>query len=157
MSDESEEPNRKRKPRSPYAADGQTFAERRRAYVRMLDNPYANLGVDDQGLSVAAASNIARAAAPARTCSKAEFNVGCRAVFRHYMPALERGKLRDHYREFISRNESRSPEMRFRVLHQLKRYDLSLHVGLTGQFNRERDVFTEEKLRAIERDAGVVD
>jgi hypothetical protein len=69
------------------------------------------------------------------------------------MPALEKGRLRDHHRDFIVRNESRSPETRHRLLALLAKYDLATHPGLTGQFNRERDVFTEQKLRTIERDA----
>lgn len=136
----------------PDAAE-QAFFLQRRAHIRALEDPYASLSVDDVP-TVPRGVGQSRPRAVARlTCSKAEFQARCRAIFAGYMPALERGRLRDHHRDFVLRNESRSPDMRYRLLAQLSKYDLSAHTGLTGRFNRERDVFTEQKLRAIERDA----
>jgi hypothetical protein len=128
----------------------------RRAYLRVLEDPYASLVVDDRAPVMASASaklEAPREQSGQRGCSKAEFRARCRTIFGGYMPALEKGRLREHHRDFIVRNESRDPQVRSRLLSLLARYDLSTHPGLTGQFNRERDVFTEQKLRSIERDA----
>jgi len=86
--------------------------------------------------------------------SKAEFRAACRAVFGYYVPAIEKGRLRTHHREFITRNESSSNEKRFRLYSELKRYDLSSITGLKSHFNRERDALTDAKLREIERLVG---
>lgn len=136
----------------PDAAE-QAFFLQRRAHLHALEDPYASLSVVDSPTAEPKPAQPVGRPTARRSCSKAEFQAKSRAIFSSYMPALERGKLRDHYRDFILRNESRSPEMRFRLLTQLSKYDLSTSVGLTGRFNRERDVLTEQKLRAIERDA----
>jgi len=86
--------------------------------------------------------------------SKTEFRAACRAIFRYYIPAIENGRLRAHYRDFITRNESSSGEKRFRLYSELKRYDLSSISGINPQFNRERDALTDAKLREIERTVG---
>lgn len=86
--------------------------------------------------------------------SKTEFRLGCRVIFRYYIPALENGRLRAHHREFITRNESSSGQKRFRLYSELKRYDLSPITGITPRFNRERDALTDAKLRDIERIVG---
>jgi hypothetical protein len=86
--------------------------------------------------------------------SKAEFRAACRAIFGYYIPAIEKGRLRAHHREFISRNESSSSERRFRLYSELKRYDLSSISGIHSHFNRERDALTDAKLREIERIVG---
>lgn len=86
--------------------------------------------------------------------SKTEFRLGCRVIFRYYIPALENGRLRARHREFITRNESSSGEKRFRLYSELKRYDLSSITGITPHFNRERDALTDAKLRDIERIVG---
>lgn len=134
-------------------ATEQAFFEQRRAHIRALEDPYASLSIDEVPPVAHEVDQPRPRAVARRICSKAEFQARCRAIFAGYIPALERGRLRDHHRDFILRNESRSSEMRYRVLAQLSKYDLSAHAGLTGRFNRERDVFTEQKLRAIERDA----
>ena len=87
--------------------------------------------------------------------SKAEFRSQCRAIFRPYIPALEKGRLRAHHRDFVTRNESQSAEVRYALVQQLRRYDLSAVPGLTSQFNRERNALTEAKLIEIERAVGV--
>ena len=86
--------------------------------------------------------------------SKTEFQSACRAIFRYYIPAIENGRLRGHHREFITRNESRSGEKRFRLFSELRRYDLSSIPGINPQFNRERDALTGAKLWEIERIVG---
>jgi hypothetical protein len=86
--------------------------------------------------------------------SKAGFRTTCRAVFGYYIPAIESGRLRAHHREFITRNESRSAQERFRLYSELKRYDLSSITGINPQFNRERDALTHTKLQEIERIVG---
>lgn len=99
-------------------------------------NPYARL--EDEPTTPAA-------------LSKAEYRARCRRIFRQYIPAIEQGRLRTHHRDFITRNESRSPTDRLRIVMALEKYDLSDVPGLTAQFNRERDPFTEAKLQEIER------
>jgi hypothetical protein len=146
---------------NPYAFDEmqypdtaqQEFFLQRRAHLRALEDPYASLSVADAPIAEPKLPQPIERPAARRTCSKVEFQARCRAIFAGYMPAPEKGRLRDHYRDFILRNESRNPEMRYRLLTQLSKYDLSTSVGLTGRFNRERDVLTEQKLRSIERDA----
>lgn len=127
--------------------------DRRRAYIRLLENQYASLSLADEP---AAEGNDGAASVqqdvPRRMCSKAEFRAGCRQIFLGYIPAPEAGKLRTHHRDFIARNESRSPTARFRLLAELSKYDLSSEPGLRAQFNRERDIWTEDKLRKVERD-----
>jgi hypothetical protein len=89
------------------------------------------------------------------TLTQADFEKRARAIFRPYIPAEENGTLRPHYREFIERNKSRSPQFRFKLIGHLRRYDLSDLGGLTGQFNREEEAFTKEKLLEIEAKAGL--
>ncbi len=66
------------------------------------------------------------------------------------MPQMERAKLRPHHQDFIRRNSLCSPERRYALLQELRRYDLSDEPGLQTYFNYEEDVFTEAKLKAIE-------
>jgi hypothetical protein len=82
--------------------------------------------------------------------SKATFRAECQRIFRPYIPELEAGKLKQHHRDFITRNEDQPAVIRARLIAELRKYDLS-GSGLSPQFNRERDVFTEEKLRLIEK------
>lgn len=83
--------------------------------------------------------------------SKRDFEVGCRRLFQQYMPPEEGKMIRAHYRDFISRNANRSPEMRSSILGGLMKYDISDAGNLSPQFNREGDPFTDKKLRAIEK------
>jgi hypothetical protein len=84
------------------------------------------------------------------TLSKAEFRAGCRRIFGQYIPALERGRLRTHHRDFITRNESSSPARRHRLVKHLEKYDISKTHGVTAHFNRGEPL-TDEKLKQIER------
>jgi hypothetical protein len=90
------------------------------------------------------------------TLTRSDFDQRARAIFRPYIPAEEHGRLRPHYREFIERNKSRSPQMRFKLIAQLRRYDLSDLGGLDPKFNREEAAFTKEKLIEIETQAGSI-
>jgi len=134
---------------------GPSAEEARRQY-RVSENPYARhyyLGTD-QDAETAIRSlprEASKSAAPARkTLSKADFDSGCRSIFRRYMPVIERTKLRPHHQDFIRRNVNCSPERRFALLDELRRYDLSTEGTLSTYFNREEDAFTEAKLLKIE-------
>lgn len=128
-------------------------SQARRAHIRALQNPYANLAtMEDLSASdtdMAAPKSMTKSA----TVSKAAFREGCRSIFLQYIPALERGGrvLRRYHQDFILRNESRSPAVRYRLLSELQKYNLSDLQGLSTQFNREKETLTEEKLKLIER------
>jgi hypothetical protein len=153
-------------------------SEKLQAALRILRNPYASLQVDDESAEDAhtlwkrSENPYARdfylnqrgAESPMQSApllpvegklSQADFEKRARAIFRPYIPAEERGTLRPHYREFVERNKSRSPQIRFQLIGQLRRYDLSDLGGLSGQFNREEEAFTKEKLLEIEAKAGL--
>ncbi len=126
-----------------------------RERFRASENPYAFHHYFE------AESDVAPAAAPARRAatipaavrkrlSKVDFEAGCRSIFRRYMPDMERAKLRAHHQDFIRRNVTCSPERRYALLEELKRYDLGSEPGLRTYFNREEDAFTEAKLLKIE-------
>lgn len=63
---------------------------------------------------------------------------------------MERTKLRPHHQDFIRRNVNRSPERRYALLEELRRYDLSTEGNLSTYFNLEESPFTEAKLLKIE-------
>ena len=137
--------------------------EEKRAYLRKLENPAAYHDV--MGDSPSVTSDVAPVPSQRDTAkrptirgvSKADFQQGCRRIFGQYMPATERGRLRDHHRAFIVRNENSTPARRAALMGHLQRYDLSAIAGISPQFNRERDVLTEAKLRAIEKAADQVE
>ncbi len=133
--------------------------EQKRAYFKLLQNPYAYdsiFGDHEDAMEPIACSNsqpilptpqIGRA-------SKEAFREGCRRVFLQYIPSEEGRVIRPHYRDFIVRNEGRSPEGRFEILKQLEVYDLSTSGSIKPHFNRGNEVFTEAKLRRIEQTVG---
>lgn len=88
---------------------------------------------------------------PAAEVSKRAFQDGCRRIFVLYVPPEEGTTLRPHYRDFILRNQDQSPEQRFRILEELRKYDLSTTGNLKPHFNRERESLTQRKLEQIER------
>jgi hypothetical protein len=131
---------------------------RLKAALRKLKNPYASLQVEVAGADLSPnalidASSSKASVAPV-TLTQSDFEQRARAIFRPYIPAEEHGRLRPHYREFIERNKSLSPQTRFNVITQLRRYDLSDLSGLSPKFNREEEAFTKEKLLEIEARAG---
>ena len=118
-------------------------------------NPYATHYYFPEGeldASLATSNSGSESAhSPATTgLSQEAFRRLCTAIFRGYIPKLEQGRLRAHHREFIARNESRSPSIRRALISELQKYNLASIPGLVPQFNREDDVFTEAKLRTIE-------
>lgn len=129
--------------------------EAERAYIRQQENPYAVLSVAiGQPLAPASAANPKpRSAVEKATVSKADFVSECTRVLRPYIPSVEKGRLRKHHRHFIDRNKNRSGAERFLLVKELRKYDLSSLVGVSAQFNRERDPLTEQKLMQIERSA----
>ena len=132
---------------------------RLQAALRKLKNPYASLQFEDAGAEPGELrSEIPSMDLPAAagTLTQSDFEQRARAIFRPYIPAEEHGRLRPHYREFIERNKSRSPQVRFKVIGQLRRYDLSDLGALNPLFNREKEAFTREKLIEIETHAGSI-
>ena len=121
-----------------------------------LQNPYASTHFEKGDSKEASTVAVARQPELGKVgkLSKTEFRSACRAIFRCYIPAIENGRLRAHYREFITRNESSSADRRFRLHSELRRYDLSSIPGITPHFNRERDALTDAKLREVERIVG---
>jgi hypothetical protein len=121
------------------------------AYVRVQENPYAWFGVTTGDTERTPNSSVnERNAAP--RMSKEQFRATARRIFRGYIPRTENPVLRPHHRDFITRNEDRSSEERASLIAQLSRYDLS-DLRAQGQFNRERDALTVDKLIQIEKDA----
>lgn len=86
--------------------------------------------------------------------SEAAFDSQCRRIFRPYVPAEERSRLRAVYRDFISRNRTRSPHERYALVEMLRRYDLADLTGLSTQFNREQEENIAAKLKQLERQLG---
>lgn len=83
--------------------------------------------------------------------SKLDFRRRCTEIFRQYIPDLEGGGLRTYMRDFITRNEGRPSHVRSLLIKALSKFDLSDLSATTPLFNREDEVLSEEKLRAIER------
>jgi hypothetical protein len=113
-------------------------------------NPYAAVAniEDEEEHSIVAASDSGNAS---QELSKSAFESGCRRIFSQYIPLLERGRLRPEHRDYIARNVSRSAKIRYRLLKELRRYDLSDLSGMQPQFNREDDRLTAKKLLEIEQ------
>lgn len=88
-----------------------------------------------------------------RKMSKRDFNSTCRRIFLLYIPPAEGQLLRPHYRDFIARNENRSPEERFLLAETLSQYDFSKTGNFKPHFNREKEFLTVAKLQQIEKKA----
>ena len=132
---------------------GQAGKQTRLPTLAETQNPYATDQVDAVDIDAEPDHDAKQSASSTRigTLSKRDFQAGCRRIFAHYIPLLEKGKLRAHHRDFITRNENRSPIARYGMLEELKKYDLSIIPGIRPHFNRERDLLTEGKLRTIEK------
>jgi hypothetical protein len=130
-----------------------------RAYARRQGNQYTLLSVaiPDPKEALAAGGSLVEQPkeqlTPRASLSKSDFNAGCRRIFRHYIPSVEKGRLRRHYRDFITRNQGHSPSVRYTLLQELSKYDLSAVAGMETRFNRERGDLTDQKLKQIERSA----
>ena len=126
--------------------------DQKRRYLRTLENPAAFHDVMG-----GAAEDRAPQLSPSKPLdiagdvSKLDFQRRCKRIFVQYIPPAEKGRLRQHHKEFILRNENSPPRRRGALLAHLQRYDLSNLLGLQPQFNRERDVLTEAKLRTLEK------
>jgi hypothetical protein len=94
-----------------------------------------------------------RRAIPAGKVSKKDFQEGCRRILRQYVPPTEGRVLRSHYLDFIVRNQERAPEQRFRILEELRKYDISTSGSFQPHFNREPSLLAERKLRQVEQSA----
>jgi hypothetical protein len=123
-----------------------------RAYARLLQNQYALLSITvADSRKTASAVPDHPTASPGRTeLSKRDFVVGSTRVLRPYIPSVEKGRLRRHHRDFIIRNQNRTPSERYLLLRALSKYDLG-SAGIEARFNREREDVTDEKLKQIER------
>lgn len=128
-----------------------------RAYARKQENQYTLLSVAIRDLEVVPANSKTTVIKPRQhtagraSLSKEGFTAGCRRIFRQYIPSVERGRLRNHHRDFIVRNQGRSGPTRHLLLQELSKYDLSVLPGMEAHFNRERDELTDKKLKQIER------
>jgi len=124
-------------------------------YLRRQRHPYAKLSVTvpDAGQE-SVVSTALKQRAVKNTVSQEIFELESRRILGLYIPGVEKGRLRPHYVAFISRNKSRSPSTRYKILQKLRKYDLSDISGFEGRFNREREELTEAKLREIEQSVG---
>lgn len=157
----------KRRLQNPYAHveelhEDDDFMERVHATRRILENPHAlqEYLFDESGEAIDCSAQPSPLAndqrrttsdATRRTVSKREFQQRARQILRGYTPDTRRRRLPDHHRQFITRNESRPSLERAALLAELEKYDLSNTPGVTTYFNRERETFTEAKLRQIEQ------
>ena len=134
----------------------ETTLEQKRTYFRKLENPHAHSEVFGESTAIqesveAKPTPLVSPKGANRQISKRDFQDGCRRILLQYTPPDEGPVLRQHYRDFISRNENRSPEQRFRFLNELGKYDISTSGNFKPQFNREQELLTARKLEQIER------
>lgn len=132
----------------------------KRVYYKLLENPcaYDSIfgdpvaeGEEKHGTSDANTCDVT--SHQKSRCSKKSFQDGCRRIFLQYIPPSEGRTLRPHYRDFIIRNETNSPEHRFRLLGELRKYDISTSGDFKPHFNREQEFLTKKKLQQIEEAA----
>lgn len=126
-----------------------SLTAKERAYKLRLEDPYASLSIGISEVAISAPSKARGEKIPAGI-SMLEFEKGCRRIFRQYIPAVEKGRLRPHHTGFIDRNVGRAPGIRAGLLAELRKFDLGDTPGFRARFNRERNPFTEAKLRDIE-------
>jgi hypothetical protein len=143
----------------PYAYS-EDLEEHARSALYRSGNPYATLaGWDGSEDGIASASvlvpQVKAPSAPIRSIkeelSKADFRAECQRIFLPYVPPHLPRRIPQHQRDFIARNERRSPSVRFRLAESLRRYDLSSTPGISPQFNRELPIeISDLKLRRLE-------
>lgn len=135
--------------------------DKRPGWASTPSHPYARIDELEINQAQPYDSEETRAATPTahernnsiQGTSKRDFQAGCRRVFSGYMPHGLRGRLRQEYRDFIARNEQRSPIERTHILDELQRYDLRSTPGVRPHFNREDDLSLTKKLNSIEEAA----
>ncbi len=131
-------------------------ANRLWAFLRKSKNPYAYYNVfgDPGEFPQLLATETVLPAVPRpqnRGLSQTAFRDGCRRILLQYVPPAEGRVLRPHYRDFIIRNELRSPEQRFRLWEELSKYDIAASGNLRPHFNLDAELFTTDKLQEIEK------
>jgi hypothetical protein len=112
-------------------------------------NPYANVPFEDEERVRSGAPRVSMAERT-QTSTKQEFREVSTLILSRYSPMFLRGRLRKHHREFIARNELKSPRARFAILGALRQFDLSSHSGLKTYLNREDDLLSEAQLKEVE-------
>lgn len=108
--------------KSPDAA----MSMQNREIYRRSENPHAFHYYADSpepGTQPSVSERSARSRSTKCFLSKAAFRSRCQAIFRPYIPIMERGQLRPHHRDFIARNESQPGDVRFALIEKLQRYD----------------------------------
>ena len=127
---------------NPYAAE-QMFEPRddrgirpesvsARELLRRSENPHAYdyyLGTESPAAAATAAPPQPLPGRATAKLPKDGFRSECRSIFRRYIPALERGKLRPHHLAFVARNENWSGEIRHALVAELRRYDLTARLA----------------------------
>ena len=144
---------------NPYA-HSEDLEEHAQSALFRSGNPYATLagwdGAEDGGQIETIVTPRAAARPPLKRSikaelSKADFRSECQRIFFPYVPPHLPRRIPQHQRDFIARNERRSPSVRFCLAQSLRRYDLSNTPGISPQFNRELPVeISELKLRRLE-------
>jgi hypothetical protein len=144
----------------------------RREYIHRLQNPYASIEISEEVLLRRAAQttpgedaslkepvisgieafrstkgSVFRSDKPG--VSKSDFEMGCRRIFRQYIPLDGGRRLRPEYQEFILEGKTKSPQRRAAILQELERYDLAVLGNVKPYLNRERESNLRGKLRAI--------
>lgn len=136
---------------------GHSDTECKWARLRKTKDPYAYyevFGFPDESQPLATQKPTPLVSSyPVNKMSKRDFQSACRRIFTPYIPSAEGLILRPHYRDFIVRNENRSPEERFRLAEALGQYDLSKSGNFKPHFNREKELPTVAKLQQIEKKA----
>lgn len=128
--------------------------------LRRSGNPYASLSMmdDDEASKLVERSRVSSLITPLSKeggsipfLSKEAFRRDATRIFEGYIPRHQRRRIRRHHRTFIERNESRSGHVRWRLIAELKRYDLSDLKAVRPHFNRELpDELSDKKLLQLE-------
>lgn len=129
--------------------------DKKHQYLKKMENPYAHHAIfsDAPGIAPSSYARQHKINRPkgSVTLSKKDFRENCNRILSQYVPSEEGKALRAHYRDFVTRNELRPPNERFRIVELLSKYDLSGTENYRPHFNREKNLLTNAKLQAIER------
>lgn len=107
-------------------------------------NPYSHI----KGEVNIADSNLA--GMPHPKISARTFEREVTRILRQYSPTVgKRRKLRPEFQSFVASNISKTPMGRYRILSELKKYDLSISGFAEPLFNREISDHILNKLRRI--------
>jgi hypothetical protein len=149
-----------------------SFGVTRSEYIRLLQNPYAELQVDeepegrhralstsqnpyatyyylgDPEVATHERTNPELTEAATQDLTAKQFERESRAILKMYLPVGQRNLRTEHVR-FIDEGKKRSPGQRAIILERLKQYDLRKFGKLNPQLNRERSEQLEKKLEQI--------